>query len=72
MVRFNFMGKTNDLSDFERGMIVSARHAGSSILETSDLLCFSRTTVAKVDREWYDKQTKKSSQRQSCDRKTAC
>ena len=28
------MGKTNDLRDFKRGMIVSARHARSSVSKT--------------------------------------
>jgi hypothetical protein len=41
-VRLNVrMGKTSDQSDLERGMIVGARHAGSSISETASLRGFS-------------------------------
>jgi len=46
------MGKTSDLSDFEREMIVGARRAGASISETTTLLGFSRPTVSRVFREW--------------------
>jgi hypothetical protein len=50
------MGKTSDLSAFERGMVVSARRGSSSILETSGLLGFSCTTVSRVRREgWTNK-----------------
>ena len=59
------MGKTSDLSDIERGMIVGARRAGSSISETAGLLGFSRVRVSRVYQEWCDKQ-KTSSQLQSC------
>uniref|UniRef100_A0AAZ3QQF9 Acidic leucine-rich nuclear phosphoprotein 32 family member n=1 Tax=Oncorhynchus tshawytscha TaxID=74940 RepID=A0AAZ3QQF9_ONCTS len=62
------MGKKSDLRDFERGMIVGSRRAGSSISQTSALLGFSRTAVSVVYREWRDKQ-KTSSQRQSSGRK---
>uniref|UniRef100_A0A4W5QT33 Acidic leucine-rich nuclear phosphoprotein 32 family member n=1 Tax=Hucho hucho TaxID=62062 RepID=A0A4W5QT33_9TELE len=62
------MGKKRDLRDFERGMIVGSRRAGSSISQTAALLGFSRTTVSVVYREWRDKQ-KTSSQRQSSGRK---
>uniref|UniRef100_A0A673WE80 Acidic leucine-rich nuclear phosphoprotein 32 family member n=1 Tax=Salmo trutta TaxID=8032 RepID=A0A673WE80_SALTR len=62
------MGKKRDLRDFERGMIVGSRRAGSSISQTAVLLGFSRTTVSVVYREWRDKQ-KTSSQRQSSGRK---
>ncbi|XP_036789618.1 acidic leucine-rich nuclear phosphoprotein 32 family member B [Oncorhynchus mykiss] len=62
------MGKKSDLRDFERGMIVGSRRAGSSISQTAALLGFSRTAVSVVYREWRDKQ-KTSSQRQSSGRK---
>ena len=42
------MWKKGDLSDFERGLVVSARRAGLSISETADLLGFSRTTISRV------------------------
>jgi hypothetical protein len=46
-VRLNVrMGKTNALSDFKHGMIVSSRSARSSISETASLLGFSHTTVS--------------------------
>ena len=45
-VRLNVrMGKMSDISDFERGMIVSGRRAGSSISETAALLGFSCMAV---------------------------
>uniref|UniRef100_A0AAY5KDZ4 Transposase Tc1-like domain-containing protein n=1 Tax=Esox lucius TaxID=8010 RepID=A0AAY5KDZ4_ESOLU len=47
-------GKTNTLSDFERGMIIGARYAGSSISEVAARLGFSPTTVSKVYKEYID------------------
>ncbi len=38
------MGKKDDLSDFERGMVVGVRRADLSISKTADLLGFSHTT----------------------------
>ncbi len=46
------MGKKEDLSDFERGMVVGARRAGLSISKTADLLRFSRTTISRVYGEY--------------------
>lgn len=62
------MGKSRDLSEFERGMIVGARNAGCSISETVRRLGFSKTAVSRVYREWCEKQ-KTSSHRGSCGRK---
>ncbi len=59
------MGKKEDLSDFERGMVVGARRAGLSISKTADLLGFSRTTISRVYRERSEKE-KISSERQLC------
>lgn len=62
------MGKKCDLSDFDRGTIVGARRAGSSVSKTADLLWFFHTTVSRVYSERLDKE-KTSSKRQFCGRK---
>lgn len=62
------MGKSPDLSDFERGMIVGVRRAGCSMSETVSRLGFSKTSVSRVYREWCQEH-KTSSQRGSCGRK---
>ncbi len=49
------MGKKEDLSDFERVMVVGARRAGLSISKTADLLGFSRRAISRVYREWSKK-----------------
>ncbi|XP_039876012.1 uncharacterized protein LOC120726477 [Simochromis diagramma] len=63
-----FMGKSRDLSEFQRGMIVGARNAGCSISQTANLLGCSRTAVSRVHREWCQKQ-KTSSDRGASGRK---
>lgn len=46
------MGKSRDLTEFERGLIVGARSAGCSISETVNRLGFSKTAVSRIYREW--------------------
>ncbi len=62
------MGKKEDFSDFEHGMVVGARRTGLNISKTADLLGFSRTAIFRVYREWSEKE-KISSERQLCGRK---
>ncbi len=62
------MGKNEDLTNFEHGMVVGPRRAGQSISKTADLLRFSLATISRVYREWYEKE-KISRERQLCERK---
>ncbi len=62
------MGKTKDLSAFERGMVVGARRAGLSVSRTATLLGFSCSTVSRVYQGWSTTQ-RTSSQRQASGRK---
>ncbi|MBJ5561209.1 helix-turn-helix domain-containing protein [Salmonella enterica subsp. enterica serovar Derby] len=48
------MGKTNDLTAFDRGQIVGTRRMGHSISEVVQALGFSRATVSRVYREYID------------------
>ncbi len=47
------MGKKEDLSDFESGMVVGARRAGLRISKTADLLNF-HTNISRIYREWSE------------------
>ncbi len=62
------MGKKEDLSDFERGMVFGVRRAGLSISKTAVLLWLSRTAIYRVYREWSEKE-KITSEQQLCGRK---
>ena len=61
------MDKTKDLSAFERGMVVGARHIGLSVSRTAMLLGF-HTTFSCVYQEWSTTQ-RTSSQWQASGRK---
>ncbi|GBN26332.1 hypothetical protein AVEN_5097-1 [Araneus ventricosus] len=57
-----------DLSDFERGVIIGAREMGHSISEIAMKFGFSRTTISRVYRE-YRVSGKTSNFRHRCGRK---
>jgi len=48
------MGKKDDLSNFERGMVVGARRAGLSISQSAQILGFSHITISRVYKEWCE------------------
>ncbi|MBN3278646.1 TCB1 transposase, partial [Polyodon spathula] len=58
------MGKTKDLSAFERGMVVGARCVGLSVSRTPTLLGISRSAVSCVYQRWSTTQ-RTSNQRQA-------
>jgi len=49
------MGKKGDVSNFERGMVVSARWAGLSVSQSAQLLGFSCATISMIYKEWCEK-----------------
>ncbi|GBN29451.1 hypothetical protein AVEN_59639-1 [Araneus ventricosus] len=61
-------GGYQDLSDFERGVIIGAREMGHSISEVALKFGFSRTTISRVYRE-YRISGKTSNFRYRCGRK---
>ncbi|GFV53865.1 transposable element Tcb1 transposase [Trichonephila clavipes] len=48
------MGKSVDLSDFDRGQIVMAQRFGTSISETALLMGYSRYTVVSTYAKWMN------------------
>ncbi|GBL75843.1 hypothetical protein AVEN_146459-1 [Araneus ventricosus] len=62
------MAGYQDLSEFERGVIVGAREMGHSISEVAMKFGFSRTTISRVYRE-YRESGKTSNLRHRCGRK---
>ncbi|GBM52100.1 hypothetical protein AVEN_131116-1 [Araneus ventricosus] len=62
------MAGYQDLSEFERGVIVGAREMGHSICEVAMKFGFSRTTISRVYRE-YRESGKTSNLRHSCGRR---
>ncbi|GFT88001.1 HTH_Tnp_Tc3_2 domain-containing protein [Trichonephila clavipes] len=62
------MAGYQDLSEFERGVIVSARGMGHSIFRIAMRFGFSRTTISRVYRE-YRESGKTSNLRHRCGRK---
>ncbi|GBO27141.1 hypothetical protein AVEN_152737-1 [Araneus ventricosus] len=62
------MACIQDLSDFERGVIVGAREMGHSISEVAMKFGFSRTTISRVYRDYWVS-GKTSNFRHRCGRK---
>ncbi|GBN00652.1 hypothetical protein AVEN_187368-1 [Araneus ventricosus] len=62
------MAVYQDLSEFERGVIVGAREVGHSISEVAMKFGFSRTTISRVYRQ-YRVSGKTSNLRHRCGRK---
>ncbi|GBM91031.1 hypothetical protein AVEN_251289-1, partial [Araneus ventricosus] len=62
------MAGYQDLSEFERGVIVGALEMGRSISEVAMKFGFSRTTISRVYRE-YRESGKTSNLRHRCGRK---
>ncbi|GBM51156.1 hypothetical protein AVEN_2506-1 [Araneus ventricosus] len=62
------MAGYQDLSEFERGVIVGAREMGHSITEVAMKFGFSRTTISRVYRE-YRESGKTSNLRHRCGRR---
>ncbi|KAK1163322.1 YTH domain-containing protein 1-like isoform X2 [Acipenser oxyrinchus oxyrinchus] len=62
------MGSGKDLSKFDRGVIVGARLAGASIVQTVNASGKSRTTVSRVFKEWRTSE-KTGTDRSKCGRK---
>ncbi|GBN23094.1 hypothetical protein AVEN_69295-1 [Araneus ventricosus] len=48
------MGKTADLSEFERGQIVMARRLATSITETARLISCSRSAIVSIHAKWIN------------------
>ncbi|GBN04542.1 hypothetical protein AVEN_205688-1 [Araneus ventricosus] len=65
------MAGYQDLSEFERGVIVGAREMGHSISEVAMKFGFSRTTISLVYCE-YRESGKTSNLRHLCGRKKIC
>ena len=48
------MGRSKDLSDFDKGQIAMARRLGQSISETARLVGCSRSAVVSTYRQWSE------------------
>ncbi|GFY32467.1 uncharacterized protein TNCV_3559751 [Trichonephila clavipes] len=62
------MAVYQDLREFERGVIISAREMGHSISEVANIFGFSRTTISRVYRG-YRESGKTSNLRHRCRQK---